>query len=174
MRSTSCFVAILIALLPGCDSGGKVGGPPPAGKPAAEVDAKAVWWEYGENAAAADAKYKGKTLAITANVRKIEPAGAGYVADLGATVSVAPQSRAAYIRLDAKQKKWFNEGPPANVLAFLATGAEKGFASLKVPMPPQDTITLIGVCRGMEKNVDVFKGYTVSFERCVVRPEAKD
>jgi hypothetical protein len=161
-------------MLGGCDQNKekKANSPPPRGEPVAEVDAGVVWWEYGENALAADGKYKGKTLAIKANVRKITPAAdGGYLADLGATLSYAGVPRNVYNRMSVKEKKWYNEGPPPNILGLLASGAEKDFAALKVPMPPQDTIVLIGICRGMQTGADAYKGYTVTFERCILQKQ---
>ena len=87
MPRPTTLVGALALLLPalGCQSGSKDKTPPPSG-PAIAVTAGEMLKEYGANAVAADAKYKGKLVRVTGKFGTAQKAPL-----LGYAVQVLPE-----------------------------------------------------------------------------------
>jgi hypothetical protein len=136
----------------------------PLGEPVATIGATDLWQEYGQNALQADQKYKGKTVRIKGGVGKIWPDESGrYMIGL-----MAPEPGAAtdaeLSRMSAQERQWFNDGYPPNVIGNIADEAKDHFAALKSGSP----VEVLGVCKGMTKTRDVWKGYIVTIDRCIL------
>jgi hypothetical protein len=60
-----------------------------------------------------------------------------------------------------KERKWFSEGYPPNVICRIAPDQVEAFADLK----PNRQCTVRGVCEG-KRDADVGGGYVVTFSDC--------
>jgi hypothetical protein len=133
----------------------------PAADRPIEVRYVFLWEEYGENQIAADKKYKSKVveLLITPEyVRKDDKSGRFYVG--APTVDRAILSPAEYRRLSPKQRKWYDEGYPANVLCYIPAANQDAFAK---PLPKDELVRIRARVIGRKK-ADVFQGYVVELE----------
>jgi hypothetical protein len=135
----------------------------PLGKPVARLTGIALWQDYGNNAIGADAKYRDKTIQIDGSVEGVHAGEGGrYYVGL-AVVSAGAVTQAELAQMSPKQRKWFDEGYPPNVVCYLDPAAKKAFADLK----RDSGVTVLGRCKGMKKDPDVWGGYVVVLEDCV-------
>lgn len=156
MRNLGIVALIMLA---GCsEERRRVGAP--EGPVAATVGASKLWGDFGDNEIAAGQKYKDKKIKVAGTVDRIAEDHIGF-----GVVARALLSEADYRRLPAKERKWYDDGYPPNVVCYLAPGAEKQAALLK----KGSEVELVGRCVG-KKSGDVFMGYLVVLEGCQVVP----
>src|SRR6266566_3092779 len=80
-------------------------------EPPIRIDVGQLWGAYRTNAIAADERYKGKTLEVTGSIGRITSDAVGFV-----MISFPGLDNAQYNRLTPREKRWFNEGFPPNVV----------------------------------------------------------
>jgi hypothetical protein len=118
-----------------------------------------LWKEYGENEAVADARYRGKTIEFKFS-GKLQPDGDGWalVAPMFEPTALSPEQLA---HQSQKERKWFSDGYPPNVICRIAPDQIEAFAD-RMPNSP---CTIRGVCEG-KRDADVGGGYVVTFSDC--------
>jgi hypothetical protein len=134
-------------------------GKPAEPTPVVSTTAVELWEAYGRNGLAADAEYKGRHVRISGGVRLIQQDEKGRYFVGFSIVEPAVLTAAQYNRLSPKERKWYDEGYPPNVVCYLAPSHSGDFASVKVGQ----AITIIGKVVG-RKQGDVWMGYLVEVE----------
>jgi hypothetical protein len=127
----------------------------------ASVNAPSLWMEYLDNAIAADAKYRGKCVQITGNVREVRKDAKGQYYLGFSCVSPGGATRASLARMDEKQRRWFNEGYPPNVVCYITPGHEGAFATVK-----QDHRIVVVGRPADTRQEDVYMGTVLVVEDC--------
>jgi hypothetical protein len=139
-----------------------VGKDPPARKPDPPrtveevrevVVAGGLWGDYADNAAAQDAKYKGRVITVKGEVHGITPDGDGYT-------------------LGLKTLESLRQLQPPGLLASFPASALAALADLK----PGQTVRVRGYCAGMRESAAGPRmpnrtfGHVVTLERCELIP----
>ena len=133
--------------------------PPPLGAPVASVSAETLWDAYDLGPAVA-ARYTGKVVEVKAHGRVARDTidrpyfGAVVVKATGRTTP----------RMSAEQRQWEKEGYPPSVRCYLAPDQA---APLEKEGGDQDVV-LRGICTGRKDRDDVYRGYIVELDNCVV------
>jgi len=135
----------------------------PTGKPV-RVDAYALWEAFGENEAAAEAKYGGRLLEITpANATKVMKQGGGYV--VGLVVTEYPGLTPAQVAgLSERERRWYDEGIPPSVLCKPNPSSHAAAAKIG----DKTAFVIRGVLSGKRKDTESYKGYVVELADCEV------
>lgn len=149
------------------DTAGGIGGSTtrPAHGGGLVVSAYDLWTAYGDNAAAADAKYKGKWVRSAGSVGSIRPDGNKYRLGFTVVASGSVDER-VYQTMTAQEKKWFNEGYPPGVVATFTADRRASVAGLK----KDQAATVTGRCEGRVDDPAAFQGYYVILADCEVAP----
>jgi hypothetical protein len=126
----------------------------------ASISALELWQEYGSNALAADAKYKNGQVVMSGGVHDIGRAKDGryYVGFYVVVASAVDEF--TYANMSARERKWWAEGYPPNVVCYLAKDAKEDFAGVQ----PGDKIRVRAKVVGMKQTDDVWQGYLVELE----------
>ncbi len=140
----------------------------PLPQPAAIVTAYQLWEEYGDNALGTDARYKGKPVQVTGVVKKIQQADGRYFVGLE-VIRRYFVTKYAYATMTPQERKWCDEGYPPNVICYIGQNGRDRFAKLK----ELDEVQIVGVCQGSKKDHDVWKGYIVILEDCILKEGPK-
>src|SRR5438105_4626709 len=80
--------------------------------PKASSAAPSLWTLYGDNAASADAKYKGKYVRVNGDVGSVVSGERGYTLGFETVASGLSVDPRIYNSMTPEEKKWFNEGYP--------------------------------------------------------------
>jgi hypothetical protein len=129
--------------------------------PTTELTPYRLFAEYSENELAADKKYKNKEIVLRGNFEKIDRAPDGRYRLCYGIVAVSAVEPWQYATMSARERKWFNEGYPPNVLVCVAKGHEQSFSTVKAFTPVLVRARVVGVRR----DPDVFGGFVVELER---------
>jgi hypothetical protein len=136
----------------------------PLGEPVAKLKAQQLFYEYGENELAADGRYAGKTLCISGELHAAKKDSQGRYCVGFVTMEFPGMSERAYAKLSPRDKKWFNEGYPPNVVCYIDPDAQGAFAKL----PAMSERAIIGRCVGRHADSEVGRGYIVVLEDCIL------
>jgi hypothetical protein len=131
----------------GDPAGGPAPGPPPGPEVVAELTSLALWEAYQTNAIGADRRYAGKFVRLTGRAEVIRKADDGrYLIGFG-IVSPAGLFPEQFNALSPREKKWFREGYPPNVVCYLHPDHAAKFADFK----PGASVTVTARVKGSER-----------------------
>ena len=131
-----------------------------AREPSASISAVALWQQYGSNALAVDAKYKDRELLMSGGVHEVGKARDGrYYVGFYVVLSGAVDE-STYDNMSARERRWWAEGYPPNVICYLAKGSEQDFAGVQ----PGDNVRVRAKVVGVKQTDDVWRGYIVELE----------
>lgn len=137
--------------------------PPPT--PVATLSAVTLWDAFDLNPEDAATRYVGKVVEVTARGKLgVDKLGKEY---FGAEV-VKPMARPGR-RLTPDEQRWEKEGYPPNVRCYLAPGQSAALESL----PPGRPIVFRGTVVGRKDQRDVYRGYIVELQDCVIVTNGK-
>jgi hypothetical protein len=136
--------------------------PPPAlGPPVASVSAVTLWDAYDADVApAVAARYSDKVVEVKARGKVARDSidrpyfGVVVVKGRGRTTR----------RMTPDEQRWEKEGYPPSVRCYLS--AEQ--AAILEKAPEEREVVLRGVCAGRKDRDDVYRGYIVELDNCVV------
>jgi len=130
--------------------------------PVATLSAVELWGAFEKNADEGDAKYKGKWVNISGNV--VAATKEGNTVSVGLQVATGTALRVEELKdLSDRERRWYKEGFPPNVVCYSAVGAEGRLAALR----RGDRVELAGLVVG-RKTADVWHDYIVLLEGCRV------
>ena len=128
-------------------------------EPVAVLSDTELWMEYGGNELAADQKYKGKYVEISGKIKSVQKDQSGKYFIGFQIVEAGPLSQSDLNQLSAKDRKWFREGFPANVICWVSAEHEPGFASAANGSSLCVLARVVG-----SKKADVSRGYLVELD----------
>lgn len=173
MRYHVCL--LLVVLLVGCSSKAsdkpetsgekKASADKPVSLDDPRIPIKEVFPEYTKNPITADAKYKGKTITVSATVDRITPTTLGFFAQSG----FYELSLENYRKLTPKEKKRFNEGYEPSLICETDPEQKASFAGAE----KGKKFTLIGRCVGVRTGTDSVEGWSLVLEKCRGVPPKK-
>lgn len=139
--------------------------PPPPPTPVATLSAVTLWDAFDLNPEDAANRYVGKVVEVTARGKLgVDTLGKEY---FGAEV-VKPMARPGR-RLTPDEQRWEKEGYPPNVRCYLAPGQSAALESL----PPGRPIVFRGTVVGRKDQQNVYRGYTVELQDCMIVTDGK-
>jgi hypothetical protein len=128
--------------------------------PVATLSAAELWDAFGKNTDDADARYKGKWVKISGNV--VAATRDGNTVSVGLQVATGTALTIEELKdLPDRERRWYKEGFPPNVVCYSAKGAEGRLAALR----RGDRVELVGRVVG-RKAADVWHDYIVLLEGC--------
>src|SRR5215510_9431993 len=111
--------------------------------PVATLSAVELWGAFGKNADDGDARYKGKWVKISGNV--VAATKEGNAVSVGLQVATGTALSVDELKdLTDRERRWYKEGFPANVVCYSAAGSEGRLASLR----RGDRVELVGLVVG--------------------------
>jgi type IV secretory pathway VirB10-like protein len=132
----------------------------PPSTPVESVSAVTLWDAFDLDQPAAEARYTGKVLEVTARGKLGKDSiGKTY---FGAVV-VQPRGKVS-ARLSQGEQRWEKEGYPPSVRCYLSPDQ----AALLEKVSADRDVTLRGTCTGRKNRQDVYRGYIVELENCTV------
>jgi hypothetical protein len=142
----------------------------PESSPSSQHTYAAPFWSaYGDNAAAMDAKHKGKRVVVGGRVNSVKPVEGRYALGLEVVMLVG-MSREELADLPPRERQWFNEGSvPPGVVAYFPAGRQDQLAKLK----KGEIVHVSGRCEGRRDDPESYKGYVVTLDDCEVVPTPK-
>jgi tRNA_anti-like len=166
MRQLSLFFVLvaLSALSLGCPSS-RIQDSTAYAPPDGIATATEVWLAFGSNAVQADEKYKGKYLQLAGTIKEItrDPTGEPYVGlSIDRTIPVLTPELEA--QLTPEERRWNSVDIPPNVICYLDVGGKAASAAKK----PGEKVSILGKCVGSKPDKNVYKGYVVVLEDCVL------
>lgn len=136
--------------------------PPADPIPVATISARVAWQRYYDNPILAESELGGKYLELTSNVHSIQKQDDGSYS-IGLQIVVQqPMTDRRIAQLSPLERKWYDEGYPANVICYIAKGKENQFMDLK----KDSEIRIIGKLVGMKTNADVWRGKILEVIDC--------
>jgi hypothetical protein len=151
------LLLVCLIVVTGCSGKDGNGSPvvPPA-DPEVKVDAVRLFYDYNDNAVAADQKYKGKALRVTGTVREVASDWIGFVVG-EVSMEISP---AQYRALSEKRKRWFNDGVDSSVICQIDPAHKDGFAKAVKGKP----FSVVGRCVGVKTDPEAWEGKVVHLE----------
>lgn len=122
-----------------------------------EID---LWNAYEKNVIGADRDYLGKVLHLKLT-GKILKDDAGYFVG-GDVVAPGAMTNAQLARLSPKERDWYRNGYPPNIICRIHPLAANMFAT----MTP-GRMEVIGICKGRRTDPNVWQGFVVELADCI-------
>ncbi|MBI1913605.1 MAG: hypothetical protein HYS12_02450 [Planctomycetes bacterium] len=121
------------------------------------VNSIELWNQYRANAAKADLDYKGQRVVINGRISEINSDSIGFGVVAGVLVT-----QDVYDRMTAQEKRWYNEGYPANIVCRFDSNRRSEIAGIK----KDSMISINGRVVGMKKDPEVWMGQKILLEDC--------
>ena len=131
---------------------------PRRGEVAATLNAADLHSQYEVNPTKADAVYKGKTIIVKTTIMKVGTRDGKPFAGTARMAEWAPGPSSS-----EREKKWYSEGYPMNIIYYLDPAEADG-----VDVQPSNQVAVVGVCQGRADDPDVYKGFIVTLENCIL------
>jgi hypothetical protein len=124
-------------------------------EPVATMYATALWEDYGRNALATDAKYKGKYVEFSAQIGAIQKGEDGrYFIGVWVLQYLSP-----------RQAQLYPEGIPPNIICYLSPEARDDFLNAKIGSSMRFIAKVVG-----SKPANVWRGYILELEYARATP----
>ncbi len=132
-------------------------------KPVASLTAVQLWNTYGMNELTADGDYKGKYLDISGSVQSVNKGADGRYVVGFAVVAPAALNQRQLAQLSPRERKWFKDGYPPNVVCYFSKENEAAFADVKIGKEVTVTAKVVG-----RKSADVWRDYVVELDNAAL------
>jgi hypothetical protein len=166
------ILAIALVMMCGCDKG-KTDSPVAVGAqkqlqmeqvdrtPIAVVHAISLFQEYDQNPIAADAKYKDKYITLRLNAERIFQDSQGRNCVGQPAIIAGSLSEFEFASLPARERRWFTNGYPANIVCVIADESLQDAAKIQ----QQNQGTLIGKVAG-RRAAEAYREFVVELVDC--------
>jgi hypothetical protein len=132
--------------------------------PMASFAAPDFFLAYEKNELGTDVQYKDKAIQIHGEVTNLQTDSSGRYYVGFKCIELTASSQAALNRMSPQERKWVREGAPPNVLGYISSDAIQNFSKVE----PGAGIRIIGRCKGRKPDPNVWKGYVVILEECLL------